>query len=115
MNNYSEFINAIEGYYGSYKPVVKKLLYAYLKKNCKSVHLKQLFEIVVKSYTNTYKMPPDIAIMEKFLCDKNYDKHFVTIREPSRQIEYKQGYVSGDDKVNNEFDKIREKLKFKNE
>ena len=110
MSEYENFIKTIEEYYGDYRPAVKGLLLAYLKKEIKPEYLKQLFSLVIKDFSNQYKTPPDIAIFNKYLNDVNYNKYFAGSSLVA-QIENKTSISN--EEIENLFNKVHEKIKYK--
>lgn len=110
MSAYDNFVKAIEDYYGDYRPAVKGLVIEYLKKQISESRLKAFYSILINNYSNKYKIPPDIAEMNKYLKDDNYNRYFPA--EGIKHIEEKIEKVDSEE-INNLFDKIKNKFEDK--
>lgn len=78
-----EFIKAIEGYYGKYKPATKSVVIQYLQEE--SVYperLRAIWRHLVKTVSGQYGFVPDVATIEQ--AKKDAAKEYAT-----KQLEYK--------------------------
>ena len=110
MSIYDEFIKAVEDYYGDYRPAVKGLLIEYLKKHIKPEKLKGLFSLLTREFSGQYNKPPDIAIMNKYLSDDNYNRYFPANRIKKIEDNTQKVEINEVDKL---FEKIHNKFKDK--
>ena len=68
---YKEIIQSIEGYYGNYKLIVKKVVYLYLESTFAEKDLDKIFNMVIKNYSGQYRHTPDVAVIEKIINEYN--------------------------------------------
>lgn len=79
------FVRWAESYYGEYRPVVKAELLEWL--SGKPAHLIAGLRLEVRdTFSTQYRMPPDVAILEKLKRQSTYDRG----REALRIAEQKQ-------------------------
>jgi hypothetical protein len=89
----AEFIRWAEAYYGNYRPVVKEELLVWLTDK-KELFITGLRERVKKEYSNQYRIPPDIAILEGFTGQATYDE----ARRVLKLTAENQGQIGGEQK-----------------
>ncbi len=75
-NNYYDFIEAVEGYYGKYRSsIVKEHVVGYLNKTIKETNLKALWKMLIESFPNIYNKPPDVKAFRDLLIIDNWNKN----------------------------------------
>lgn len=97
-----EFIKAIEGYYGKYKPTTKSVVAQYLQEE--GLHperLRAIWRHLVKTVSGQYGFVPDVAVIEQ--AKKETGKEYAT-----KQLEYKP--VDPDPEAIDFSEKLGEKL-----
>ncbi len=68
---YENFIIEVQAYYGIYENrVVKNNVYKYVQEEYSENQLKDLLMAIKKTYSYSFKIPPDIAIIER--ADQKY-------------------------------------------
>jgi hypothetical protein len=67
-----QFVSWAEAYYGNYRPIVKEELLVWLADRGE-VFITGLRERAKKEYSNQYRIPPDIAILEGFRQQETFD------------------------------------------
>lgn len=78
-----EFIKAVEGYYGKYKPGTKSVVTQYLQEE--SIHpdrLREIWRHLVKTVSGQYAFTPDVAAIEQ--AKRETGKEYAL-----RRLEYK--------------------------
>jgi len=76
-------VHWFEAYYGEYKPVVKAEVLEWLKDKSQ-VFIIGLRIAVRDTYSNQYRIPPDVAVLNKYRCQDTYDRGYKLI-EASEQ------------------------------
>jgi len=69
----ADFVRWVEGYYGDYRPVVKAEVLHWLAERTPHF-IAGLRERVRDEYSNQYRMPPDIAILNQYRNQETYDR-----------------------------------------
>lgn len=67
------FVRWAEAYYGDYKPVVKAELLRWLSER-PPYFIAGLRERIRDEYSNQYRIPPDIAILNQYRNQETYDR-----------------------------------------
>ena len=68
---YKDFMVAVQAYYGLYdNRIVKNDVYKYVQEEYSENQLENLLRAIKKTYSYSFKIPPDIAIIER--ADKKY-------------------------------------------
>jgi hypothetical protein len=80
-----------EGYYGDYRPVVKVEVLRWLEERSEfsTCFIDGLRIMVRDSYSNQYRMPPDIAILERYRNQATYDAGRKALQIASERTERK--------------------------
>ncbi len=73
-----------EKYYGEYKPVVKVEVLEWLKDKSQ-VFIIGLRIAVRDTYSNQYRIPPDVAILNKYRCQDTYDRGYKLIEADAKK------------------------------
>ena len=113
MDNYEDMIKTIEEYYGGrYNLLVKNLLLEYLKKKIRINEIKKVFSMLIKKFSNKYKIPPDIAVFEEVLDERFYEDRRFAISE-MKTMKYLEDFESHKKKVEEEqtIEELEEKRK----
>jgi hypothetical protein len=66
-----KFIDSIEKYYGSYRPVVKATAYKYIAR-FSDAYRQELYRQLLLTFSTEYKAVPDVAVFERLngdVCD----------------------------------------------
>lgn len=69
----AQFVKWSEAYYGDYRPVVKVELLRWLEERGEPF-ISGLRIRVMHEYSNTYRMPPDIAKLKEFIEQTTFDE-----------------------------------------
>lgn len=96
----SNFILALEGYYGQYERPVKEYLLRFLtRENPVEDYLTQLYQDTVESYSTKWRTPPDAAVIKELMW--KLDKRWVPrAMDASRQLpESTEGYLPRNEAV----------------
>lgn len=63
-----QFLQAVEGYYGQYRPQVRPVVEQWLRSQRPGTQaLSRLFAELVQTQTSQYRTPPDVAIMKPMI------------------------------------------------
>lgn len=84
-----QFIRWAESYYGEYKPVVKEEVFQWLDER-QEFFISGIREMVRDNFSNQYKTPPDVAVLNRFRVQETYDRGrdiYQLAEEKRRQIE----------------------------
>ena len=68
---HKNIIQSIEGYYGNYTQIIKKVVYLYLQSTFAESNLDKIFNLVIKNYSSQYRHTPDVAVIEKIVNEYN--------------------------------------------
>jgi hypothetical protein len=103
------FVKAMEGYYGAYRPAVRKAVAGYTAR-LPEWFLDRLYQTVIRGYSGEYKYTPDVAILERFKRELMRDVQDIP---PTRKLIEKRPLPEEQEEVAGLLRKLDEKLRYR--